>query len=118
MINNERGYTLVEVLVALVLLFLILTPSTYVVSKLVSGSNLEERHAATKLATDLMEKSLIEHSFARFDGEMNVNGRRYKLQRRTSRVSSATALVTIRIFRRSAVLIALHRTIEVSQESL
>jgi len=115
MVEHEKGYTVVEVLVAIVILFLIVTPSTYVVSKIMVGSNVQERRTANSLAIQFMETSLIEKNFTVYRGEEMISGRIYEVKRTINQRSDNTALITISILRRTKELVALHRTVDITQ---
>ncbi len=80
-IAREEGYTLIEVMTALVLLFIVLLPSSYVISYLLTNDNGRNQIAAANLAEEMMEKTLHTAHFTAAGRSTQVNGQQYHVHR-------------------------------------
>ena len=79
--KHQDGYTLIEVMTALVLLFIILLPTSYVISYLLTDDNGRNQIVAANLAEAVMEQTLLEKQFAAQSIHEEVNGQRYRVER-------------------------------------
>jgi prepilin-type N-terminal cleavage/methylation domain-containing protein len=93
-ISDESGYTLIEVLVSLVIFLIILVPTTYFISYLLTNPQNMDKINAVNLAEKVMETSIAGKLYFDDESTEEVSGRQYRLVREISREGN---LVTISI---------------------
>ena len=83
-VEREDGYTLIEVMTALVLMFIVLLPATYAISYLLTDDSGRNQIAAANLAEEAMERALLENELSDQLVETQVNGQTYRIENRIS----------------------------------
>lgn len=78
---GERGYTIIEVLVALVILMATLGPATYLFTRLLSDGQAPDRIYAINLAEAEMEETLLFRRFYDDERRERINGQTYHVLR-------------------------------------
>ncbi|NIT61402.1 MAG: hypothetical protein GWN00_35915 [Aliifodinibius sp.] len=97
-LGNEQGYTVIEVLVALLILFIVLIPVTQIFSYVLSNqANVDKVHA-TMLAEKEMETSLLNKLFYEDEYVTTVNTRNYRISR-TIKKEADLVFITIEVNR-------------------
>mgnify|MGYP001792632694 CR=1 FL=1 len=112
----DEGYTVLEVLIALVLLFMILTPATYVLTKLLTTADIEERKNANTICISVAERALLNSTIESAENEKSLNGRRYKIKQQVVNLDNGLRLYKITVSRHKRVLSELHHVIASSEE--
>ncbi len=83
--RQETGYTLVEVLTALVILFIIFLPVSKICSQLLSNPGNRDRIIAINLAEEAMNRMIINKNFQNEKWTEKQQGRNYLIMQRTNR---------------------------------
>jgi hypothetical protein len=91
---EEIGYTLIETLVAFILLFIVLVPFTHIMTFLLSDWNSREKIWATNLVEREMEITILYQRFYDEERLEKVGGKNYLLQRK---IKNEGQLVKIQI---------------------
>jgi len=91
---EETGYTLIETLVAFILLFIVLVPFTRVMTFLLSNWNTREKIYAINLVEREMELTILYQRFEDEERLEKMGGRNYLLRRI---IQNEGALVKIQI---------------------
>jgi prepilin-type N-terminal cleavage/methylation domain-containing protein len=99
-VHREDGYTLIEVLVALIILFIVLVPVTQLIGFLISNPQNIDNINATMLAEREMESCISDLSFENNQRIESVNGKEYHV---TTNIDNEDNMVTIIIEVRSRV---------------
>lgn len=113
-VSEEHGYTLLEVLVSLVLLFILLTPTTYVLAQLFARPALSERSAAISLAQEAMELALLRQEYASLEWKVKVEERSFLVQRKLN-LNANHPLLEVTVISRSLTLAHLSRSLMLSK---
>lgn len=83
--TGEAGYTLIEVLVAFVLLMIILVPLTQFSIRILTQTRNSDKINAVNLAESEMESCLLFKDFQDRQREITWNERRYQVRRKIER---------------------------------
>ena len=99
--NNEAGHTVVEVLVALVILSIALVPTLQFASRIITTPVTRDLMTATHLARSEMEKAISEGDFTNAWAEVRVNATRFIIERYFN-VNEQLVSVRIRVYKKEA----------------
>lgn len=110
--NTDAGFTIVEVLTALVLLFLILTPATYVLKKLLTTSDITDKKNANTICINIAEKALFSNTIKPDERELFINGRRYIIKQQLKENRSGLQLYSVTVSRHNRILSELHHVLD------
>ena len=80
--QSEGGYTLIETMTALVILFIVLIPTSQLIGFLFTDGSQQERITATRLAEKEMERCLFSKDFSEKDEIVLVHSRQYRIERK------------------------------------
>ncbi|RMG28785.1 MAG: hypothetical protein D6732_18240 [Methanobacteriota archaeon] len=98
--REEEGYTVIEVLVALMVLLLVLVPVTHLLTYLISTETNRDIINATMLGESALEYCLLYRLFDDEESRVQMNGRWYIVERNVVRNSESQLVkITIRIIR-------------------
>ncbi|MGH1363647.1 MAG: type IV pilus modification PilV family protein [Calditrichia bacterium] len=115
-LQDEKGYTLIEVLTALVLLFLILTPTTYVITKLITGADIEDRRNANIICINTAEKALLMGETGSAEENYLFKGRRYQIRKKLESKREGLQLFSVTVSRHKRILSELHHVLPALEE--
>ncbi len=96
--DHEAGYTLVEVLTALVLLFIVLIPTSYVISYLLTDSSGRDHIVAANLAERTMEETLLHQTLSDLTNTRRINNVEYRIEQRVANEGSLLR-IDVQVFR-------------------
>lgn len=82
LIKAQEGYTLIEVMAALSILFIVLIPVTQLIGFLISDTGNIDRINAVMLAEREMETTISTKAYESKYASEKINGREYKIIRR------------------------------------
>jgi|GEM_PF-4400568 len=116
MIKRDDGYTIVEVLIALVLLFLVLTPATFVLTKLLTTADIADSRNANTICINVAEKSLLGKDIRPSENEQIFNGRRYTIKQELTAYRNGLQLYSVTVSRHNRKLSELHHILGESEE--
>lgn len=111
-IKTDDGYTVVEVLTALVLLFLVLTPATYLITKLLTTTDIQDRKNANILCMNIAEKTLLGDTIKPDENELTFHGRRYTIKQQIRKGHNGLQLYSVTVSRHSRILSELHHVLQ------
>jgi len=85
---DEGGYTLVEVLVALCLFFIVLIPVTQIISYLLSSQNNRDKIYAINLAERELEFCITQHNFSSEEYTESIGAQTYLITRKIEKMEN------------------------------
>ena len=97
--NNETGYTVVEVLVALVILSIALVPILQFASRIITTPATRDLMTATHLARSEMEKVISDGDFTNAWAEVRVNDKVFRIERQFN-LNEQLVSVRIRVYKK------------------
>lgn len=100
-INNETGYTIVEVLVALVILSIAIVPTVQFASRIITTPVTRDLITATHLARSEMEKAISDGDFSNAWAEVRVNAKVFRIERYFN-INEQLVSVRIRVYKKEA----------------
>jgi Tfp pilus assembly protein PilV len=83
--KDDRGYTIIEALVSLVIFLIILIPTARLISYLLSDPRNMDKIIAVNLAEKEMEYSLLKHQPENSTHNEKINGKEYVIKREIER---------------------------------
>jgi prepilin-type N-terminal cleavage/methylation domain-containing protein len=115
-VHREDGYTLIEVLVALIILFIVLVPVTQLIGFLISNPQNMDNINATMLAEREMELCISDLSIESNQRIESVNGKEYHVTTNIDKEdNTVTIIIEVRSRIKNRLLIRL-QTLRISDE--
>jgi prepilin-type N-terminal cleavage/methylation domain-containing protein len=87
-LSDERGYTLIEVLVALCILFIVLIPVTQIISYLLSNQDNRDKIHAVNLAEKEIELCIAQQNFINEEYSVSAGARSYLITRKVEKTEN------------------------------
>jgi prepilin-type N-terminal cleavage/methylation domain-containing protein len=98
-LSDERGYTLIEVLVALCILFIVLIPVTQIISYLLSTQNNRDKIHAINLAEKEMELCITRQDFTSEEYSVSAGARSYLITRKVEKKTENLYFIEVEVRR-------------------
>jgi Tfp pilus assembly protein PilV len=87
-LSDERGYTLIEVLEALCILFIVLIPVTQIISYLLSNQDNRDKIHAVNLAEKEIELCIAQQNFINEEYSVSAGARSYLITRKVEKTEN------------------------------
>ncbi|MCB0258428.1 MAG: hypothetical protein KDH97_09175 [Calditrichaeota bacterium] len=98
--TGEQGYSVVEALVGLVILFIVLIPATQLVSYLLTRPQNQDKIYAINLAEKTLENTLLQKAFYNAEDDVTINNRTYSVSQTIQQVDGKLLLIVVEVKRK------------------
>lgn len=97
-VSSKYGFTLIEVVVAIAILFILIVPGSILLEYLITNMNNSQKIIAIELAQQEMERTLLYSLFESETEYLVKNGTRWQISR-TIRIDGRLASIEISVFK-------------------